>query len=240
MNENGGYRPISYSDEDPVENEKAKARYEDAYVSFPMYIPNQSDVVTGLQGKIYYERAKSDIRIREQGMMMQQRFQLEQELLRMKEQYRQYLSLMETAVYADAHGNLMLAFKSHEGQLMVARQLLNVTDFSASLLYSVYPTLQSVLHIKWEGVENGIYISYSSEGISAASFLKRLKTKGVLLLVSGRTEKKAADALLAYAIMSASKIEIPPRYGWSKLSNGSWHFAWPSEQTMKGVLRSDE
>lgn len=199
--------------------------------------PCQTDLVTGLQGKVRYEMAKSEIKICEQGILQQQRLQFENDVLRRKEQYRQYLLLMETSVYADARGDLMLAFKSHDGHTIVTKKLLNVTGFTACIFYSVYPTMESILHVTWEKKRNGIYFPDFSDGISPAEFLKCLKAKGILLLVSGRAEKRAADALWAYTVMYAPEKEIPSRCGWHKRSDGRWHFAWSTERTMKGLKK---
>ena len=158
----------------------------------------------------------------------------------MKINYRIYLELMASTVYRDSAGNIVYAISDEGGKTIASKILLNVKEYRTKMYISYYPKTQSVFEIAWgEDDRNKILFECTKEGISPREFLRRLKSRGVLLLVSGKTESKAAQALLSYSFLSAEECEIPFDFGWGMDKVGKWHFAKRSELTIRG-LRKDE
>ena len=87
-------------------------------------------------------------------------------------------------------------------------------------------------------MNSSVYFKNAENGISPQIFLKNMKARGVLFLVSGRTEKKAAEALLAYSYQNAETIELPYYRGWNYMSKGNWRFADEKELIMEGMEKN--
>lgn len=152
-----------------------------------------------------------------------------------------YLLIMGVTVYKDHSGDLIFALSDSDGNKISSKKLLNIKDFEAEILVSEMFGGKSALQISWNGSDNShVFFPNFAQGISPNAFLKKLKSHGVLFQVSGRTEKKAAEALLAYSVQSARITEIPACYGWCKWSDGHWHFAREGEMTMRGILEYGE
>lgn len=196
----------------------------------------QSDVWTGYQGKLQYDMAKMQMELEKSHITMQQRLDYEKRLNELRVQYTCYLQMMSSTVYKDSSGNIVYAITAPDNKNIISRVLLNVKNFRSCIYICYYPAFQMVLEVRWGDGDDSLRFQYTEEGILPNDFLRRLKARGVLLLVSGRTEKKAACALLAYSLESAEKIEIPFAIGWGKNKVGKWHYATQDELTMKEVM----
>lgn len=196
----------------------------------------QTDLWANCQGKLNYELGKAQLELWKNQALKQQRYELEAALQDLKLRYQNYLELLSCTVFQDCYGRLVYAITDKDGGNIASKPLLNVSGFKAVRYYSCYPELRAFLRISWQDCERGgIYFRETPERISPQHFLKCLKSSGIMFLVSGRTERKAADALLAYAISTAEQKEIPFFRGWNLMSDGRWHFAHDNELTIREV-----
>ena len=203
------------------------------------YVPTvrQNDIWTGYEGRLQYEKVKAQIGIEKNAISLQQREQFEIRMKELKHQFDLYLQMMSSTIYKDSSGYLIYALVSGDGQTITSKRLLNVWGYETRLYFSYGAKGKTVLEISWgQESQNKIYFGDAQDGVYPKYFLKKLKSKGVLLLVSGRTEAKAADALLAYSFSSAPIVELPFTIGWGRNSAGRWHFARRDEMTLKEVL----
>ena len=199
----------------------------------------QMDVWGAYQGKIFYEMKKRELDMEKNYIMQQQKVKMEEDLCELRVRYKCFMSMISSTVYRDSNGNIIYAITAPDGKKINAKVLLNVKKFRSRILVTYYPQARMVLDVWWgEGGESHVYFSYGKDGISPNVFLKTLKAKGVLLLVSGRTEHQAANALLAFTFNDAEVEEIPLAYGWGKNAEGKWHFAGEDEITLKEVLKN--
>lgn len=199
----------------------------------------QTDIWTGCQNKLRYQVAQSEIELMKQRSRLEQRLEFEKHISEMKIYYDTYLKMMSCSVYRDSAGDIIYAIRDPDDKKIVSKVLLNVKGYKSRIYISYYPQIHTLLEISWGGDEgNRVYFDYTNEGVSPRDFLRTLKAKGVLLLVSGRTEIKAAQVLLSYSVSSADNVEIPYTYGWGKDKEGKWHFAKKTELVMREVKKN--
>lgn len=134
--------------------------------------------------------AKGDIKIGTNAVMNKQRIEYERELQDLQFCYKAYLQMLSPTIYRDVEGNIFLALDAMDNIRVVAKKLLNVDNFRSRIYESYYPEFEMVLEIAW-GKERTcrIIFEYGEDGILPNAFLKKLKSRGILLSVSGRTEK---------------------------------------------------
>lgn len=201
--------------------------------------PNQLDLVASYQAKLQYDFFKNQLDLNRNQMMLEQRKAYETEIQKVKIQYRTFLDMLSYSICEDSQGNMIFAITDPSNGKIAAKPLLNVCKFQSVLYFAYQPELHFVLGINWEGSMNGtVYFKKANQGISPQNFLKNLKARGVLFLVSGRTEKKAAEALLAYSFQHAETVELPYFRGWNFMSEGSWHFADERALIMKEIEKN--
>lgn len=209
----------------------------------PIYIPsqNQTDIIDGYNGKLQYEMVKAEVGLRRNQIANEQRLQLQYGLEDIKLRFKTYMAMLGATVYMDCSRNLIFALSDSNGNKISSKRLLNVKGFESKILVSEMLGGKSALCISWENEKKSqIFFSEFTNGILPSTFLKKLKSHGVLFNVSGRTEKKAAEALLAYSVQTAKTIEVSACSGWCKWSDGTWHFAWEDEITMKEILEYEK
>lgn len=201
--------------------------------------PSQLDLVASYQAKLQYEVLKNQVDINKNQMMLEQRKAFETEIQEIKIRYRTFLDMLSYSICEDSQGNVIFAITDPSNGKIAAKPLLNVRRFRSVLYCAYQPELHFVLGINWEGSMNGtVYFKKANQGISPQNFLKNLKARGVLFLVSGRTEKKAVEALLAYSFQHAETVELPCYHGWNFMSEGSWHFANERALIMKEIEKN--
>lgn len=199
----------------------------------------QMDVWTGYEGRLRYERLKAQIELEKSAISLQQREQFEIRIKEMKHRFDLYLQSIHGTVYKDSSGYLDYALMSGDGQTITSKRLVNTWGYEAKLYISYGTNGKMALEISWGQERHAkIYFGDAQDGVCPKCFLKKLKSRGVMLLVSGRTEAKAAEALLAYSFSSAPIIELPFTTGWGRNSAGRWHFARRGEMTMEEVLKN--
>lgn len=200
----------------------------------------QNDVCTGYYSKINYELQKRRMDLEYQDISYQKKLRFEEEKKALNIRYQNYLKLMSVTVYKDSAGDIVFSILDSEKRSIASKKLLGVMDYSVKIFVTYYPQEKKALEVSWAGDRNNsVIFPYDDDGIDPNVFLRRLKQKGVLLLVSGRTEKQAANALLAYSFMSADSVEIPNSWGWNRMGDGTWHYAKKNEITMTEVLSND-
>ncbi len=203
------------------------------------YVPTsgQLDMMASYQAKLQYEFCKNQLQIGKQQMMLDQRRAFEIQMQEVKLQYKTFLDLLSYSIYEDCQDRLIFAITNPSNGKITAKPLLNVTKYQSVIYCSSYQATQHfVLGIRWKGnTQENVYFKNAKQGISPQLFLKNVKARGVLFLVSGRTEKKAAEALLAYSYQNAETIELPYYRGWNYMSKGNWHFADEKELIMERV-----
>lgn len=223
-------QPISFADG------RLAGKNENINPSNKMLISNQMDPVTGYRGKLRYEMEKAQMELLKQDASLHRKLQYEQELNDLKIRYQTMLKMMSCTIYEDSASDLIFALTNQENHVISSKKLLNVKGYQAKMYVSYYPITQSVLGISWRGLnQNRLIFNYDAKEIDPLYFMKKLKSHGVMFLVSGRTEKQAATALLAFTVKNAETKEISGVYGWNRLSSGSWHFASTDEMLMEGL-----
>lgn len=192
------------------------------------------------QEELNYAYAKGQLDLQKQQLSLAQRLEFEEKKKQMQISYSMYLQLMCSTVYENPDGQLLYAISDSEGKNIRSKPLLNIRGYEAILYLSYFSETYAVLEVSWgeQSDQNSVCFLYDKEGISPDTFLKKLKSHGVLMLVSGRAEKEAAKALLAYSIENAEEMELPFAYGWNMYGNGAWHFATEGELTMLEVLKN--
>ena len=209
----------------------AVENFENPYISSI----HQSDIVSRYQGKMMYEVGKAEIALKKQAASNEQKLMLENALQEMRLRYKTCLDLVEMNVYKDSNGQLIFAVQDHKKAKIAAKKLLNVQGVQSRLYVASYPVLKTVFEMSWDEGKS-ICLPYTEEGISPTDFLKKIKSRGVFLSVSGRTEKRAAEALFAYLLYTSEEVEIPYFHGWVVTSAGEWHYAEEYEITMKELI----
>lgn len=200
---------------------------------------NQTDLWTKVQGRLNYELAKTEIELRKNSGILEQRYWHEQQLMDMRVRYRNYLELLGCAVYRDSSGKIIYAITDPKNEVITAKILLNVDGYEAINCISYYPRICSALMIRWHGCkQKGICFRDLVSGVTPERFLRGLKSKGIMFLVSGRSEKKAAGALLAYSIQNMQETELSFQHGWGRMGNGEWHFSGQDEIVMQEVMEN--
>ena len=232
-NVNGGY--VTCPIESIQHNNNFSAFQNEPYVP----TPRQNDVWTGYQAKLRYEGEKKRLELEGQDVSYQKRLKFEEELKALNIHYQNYLKMLSATVYKDSTGDIIFSILDSGKHSLASKALLNVSDYTTKIYVSYYPVELRALEVAWSGEgKKTMVFPYDNEGIEPNVFLKRLKKNGVLLSVSGRTEKQAANALLAYSFMSAESKEIARNRGWNKMGDGKWHFAKKNEITMMEVFRN--
>ena len=196
----------------------------------------QSDIGSRYQEKILYEVNKAEIALKKQAASNEQKLMLENTLQELRLQYKTCLDLLEMNVYKDSNGQLIFAVQDHKKTKIAAKKLLNVQGVQSHLYVASYPVFKTVFEMSWDEGKS-IRLPYTEEGISPTHFLKKMKSHGIFLSVSGRTEKRAAEALFAYLLYTAKEVEIPYFHGWVVTSAGEWHYAEENEMTMKELMK---
>lgn len=237
-----GISPLVFVRHQQNESRNANDQNDVQFCSPQFYEPSarQRDILSGYQGKVQYEIQKMQMDLNKQACTNAQRIELEEKIQETRNRYKIYLKMLSGTVYCNSEGEIIYAIADADGKAIVAKRLLNVSGFWSRIYVSYYPDLKMVLEVYW-GNENErwIWFPYTKEGISPNIFLKKLKANGIFLLVSGKTEKDAANVLLAYAISTAENIEIPYDYGWGKDANLNWHYAQKDELVMKEMLKNE-
>lgn len=201
----------------------------------------QTDIWSAMNGKLQYEFLKREMALAQQQTNLYQRYEYGKALKDLQIQHEAYLQAMGITVYRDSLGDIIFAITDSKGGNIISTVLLNVKNYKTCMYTSYYPEFKTVLSISWgNGNDKRLRFDRTKENFTPELFLKKLKTRGIFLQVSGRTEKKAATALLAYSINSATDIIIPFSHGWGKDSEGRWHYAMKDELTMKEVLKDAE
>lgn len=201
----------------------------------------QTDIVSEYNVKLQYEVAKTEVGLRKNQITNEQKMWLQYGMEDMKMRFKTCMALMGTSIYRDYSGNLIFALSDLNGNRIVSKQLLNVKGYEAEILVSGMSERKSALQISWEGSDDShIYFADIARGISPTAFLKKLKSHGILFQVSGRAEKQAADALLVYSVQTDKISEVAACSGWCKWSDGTWHFAWDDEITMRRILEYEK
>lgn len=187
--------------------------------------------------KLAYEVERMKMSVYKQELLSQKKVMYEQAMLEQKVHYQNFLKMQSYTVYSDGKGKIICALNNPENVKITAKELLNVENYRATIFKAFYPQKSSALQITW-GIQgdNSLIFLLGADGISPALFLKKLKAKGVQLLVSGRAEKQVANALLAFSLNSAEQLEIPGIHGWNRMENGNWHYATYADRTFKEVL----
>lgn len=200
---------------------------------------HNADLWSGYQGRLRYDFEKLNMSMAKQDFTFQQKLNYERELKELKIRYHNYLKMSSCSVYMDSEGNIIYAITNPENENIASKRLLNVGNYHSKIFKTYYPEMVSALQVEWDGKgNNSLTFILDSYGVDPNTFLKKLKAKGVLFLVSGRSEKQAANALLAYSFNAAEHIEISGNHGWNKLKNGSWHYAGDGEITMQEVVKN--
>lgn len=200
---------------------------------------SQTDPWTKMQGRLNYDLAKSELDLRKSGRLLEQRYWHEQQLMDLRVRYQNYLEMLGSTVYQDSSGQMMYAITGPKNEAISTKILLSVRGYESVNCVSYYPQMYSALMIRWDGCEqDGICFRDLVKGVTPERFLRGLKAKGVLILASGRAEKKAASALLAYSIQNMQKKELPFQYGWNRMENGDWHFCGQNEIVMQEVIKN--
>lgn len=151
----------------------------------------QNDMMSAYDARSRYDATKAGIDLMKGQIANQQRLQLQWGLESIKQQSKVYMAMLGGTVYKDNFGNLIFAISDERGAKISSKKLLNVKNYRSEILVSEMPEKNEVLHIMWEGNENTqIFLPELTKGISPNAFLNKLKSRGVLFTVSGRTEKK--------------------------------------------------
>lgn len=198
----------------------------------------QEGVCSEGQRRLVYEWQKGKLELDKSQVKFNQRLEYEKESRAIKVCCGVFKELLGAEVYQNVEGILMYAVTDPDGKILRSRKLLNVEAYKSRILISANPCT-SVLEISWgTGEEHVVYFPDAENGIPTALFLRKLKSKGVVLLVSGRSEKTAAEALLAFTYREAPRVSIPFYHGWCLNEEGRWHYAGDGELTMQEVLRN--
>jgi len=120
---------------------------------------------------------------------------------------------------------------------MHSTKLLNVWNYRTCIYSSHFPDLQEVLEVSWNGDRN-IYFHYGKGSIKPKDFMNKLANHGVTFSTFKIPRDKLANALLAFSIGIAERMELPYQQGWWKDRKRQWHFATKEELTLKEVLKN--
>lgn len=207
--------------------------------TLPQYSPSASqfDPLQGYQGKLAYDFERAKLDLWKAAQMKGQKIDVEWQMCELKLIYQTHLAAMACTVYRSSSGDIFYSLGEPDGGKIVSHALLSVKQYASRIYMGGYPEYRAFLEITWER-DGRIVFPFVENGVDPKCFLKKLKSCGVLLLVSGRTEAKAAEALLAYSISSAESVELPCRHGWCQMSDGHWYFAMPDEKTLQEVVGS--
>lgn len=113
--------------------------------------------------------------------------------------------------------------------------LYNKTGFVSTRFFaSGFGDVSEVLHIGWDGCEEGIYIE---ESVSAPQYMENaLLGKGLALHLPRRRKREVRDAVYSFFMENAEKREIPRHIGWNRMSTGDWMFEANHKNTLGGML----
>lgn len=204
--------------------------------------PNQKlqDLIAGYNYRLWYDWQKRYLDLEKQQMSNEEKIRCERQLQDLRVCYQAYARMLTERVYCDMEGEIIFAIESSDGKQIIAKKLLNVSHFRSIVYETFHPDFMAVLEISWgEESTNHVRMRCDKGDMLPKILLKKLNSRGVFLMVSGRTEKKASEALLAYAFCTADKIEILRFHGWGKYLNGMWHYAGKDEITMKEMLKNE-
>lgn len=192
------------------------------------------------QDRLQYDMARTQLDLERQRALLLQKEEAERRIQDLRLRYSLCRQLLGCTVYGDYAGDLLVAITKPDEEQIISRRLLNVRQYQTKIYVAYHPNGERmVLEVAWgELGKNEIYFADVQRGIPPKNFLRKLKGKGIVLLVSGRAEKKVAEALLAYSLYSAPIVEIPFAYGWGRNSTGRWHFAKKDELTLKEILKN--
>lgn len=201
--------------------------------NFPVYSP--SGVWSEEQNRLAYQWYRGKVEIDKNREKLNQRLAYEEKSHTLKMCRDAFKELLGAEVYKNMEGVLVYTVTDPNGKSILSRRLLNVEAYEPRMLISAKPTTMA-LEITWGKTEgHTIYFTDAENGIPIEVFGRRLKTRGVEFLVSGRTEKKAVAALLAYTYRVAPLVYIPLYHGWCQNERGEWHYASDDEMTMQEV-----
>ena len=226
--------PISFSESNVDRRDGRTGTLNDYLPEYHESKIYQNDPLQRYQLRASYELQRNEIELQKQEIHLAQRLDFEKKLCDMRIRCKAYLEGLSCTVYMDSSGTLMYALTGVDQSKITTKRLLNVEQYKSRLYVSFYPQLVRYLEVSWEG-DGRTGFHYGEEGIFPKDFLKKLKAKGVRILLSGRSEKQAADALLSFSIYSAEIQEISFRHGWTRMKDGKWHFASGTEITMQEV-----
>ena len=203
-------------------------------MNFPQY--TQAEVCSEEQRQLIYAWKRGKMELDKNQVKIDQQLAYEKESQAIKVHCGIYKELLGAEVYQNAEGILVYAVTAPDGQTIRSRKLLSVGACESRMLISVNPCTR-VLEVSWDKKKNhAVYFPDAENGISTEMFCRKLKAQGVEFLVSGRNEKKAAAALLAFFYGHAPWIYVPFYHGWGQDAKGEWHYAADDELTMQEVL----
>ena len=190
------------------------------------------------QMRLDYVRQKDCLELMKNQAKYNQRLEFEKQSQAVKLCREVYKEFLGAEVYRNTEGVLIYVVADPEQKISRSKRLLNIAGYKPRLLVSEHPA-KTILEIAWGEREiQKIFFSDAQEGIPTALFLRKLKSKGVVLLVSGRSEKTAAEALIAFTYREAPRVCIPFYHGWCLNEEGRWHYAGDEELTMQEVLEN--
>lgn len=191
------------------------------------------------QSKLYSSYEKDRMQLYKKAAVLEQNIHYQEFLAELKAKNSANKLLTSSEIYTDSGDRLIYLLKKPDTSNLASRELLNARGYRAFIYYSGYPYAQAVLAVSWNYGEHVVYFPY---GIDTSPFIRKLNSHGLRLMVSGRMQKDAGSALLAYSVDNAEKIEIPFDYGWWMDMERKWHFARKDEKNiiMKEICKKNE
>lgn len=165
--------------------------------------------------------------------VLKQKYEYHEQLSDLKIKSDACKKLVSPDIYEYSGGRLVYVVNYPDGKKILGKELLNARYYKSVMYFSGYPYLQRILMVSWD------YDSHivGGEGIKTSTFIRKLNSHGLCLLVSGRAQKEAASVLLAYSVENAEPYELPFASGWWVDVKADWHFAKKGSLTMREVQK---
>lgn len=177
-------------------------------------------------------RNKTSIDLDKNEHMIQQKLNYQWQCAEIKEKHDADKQLSYPEIYKNQEDRLVYAIIKPNGSKLSCKELVNARGIKSFLCYSLYPQFQQLLCVSFNYDENILCFDCD---VKPTVFLNKLRSRGLPLLVSERTQKEAASVLFAYLINTAGKCELPFDSGWWKDGCNNWHFAKVDDLTIKKV-----